>query len=109
MDHVVQKVFTIYHVFLNWCYKIVPLINGLYKHFLGTSKAPSQWVLKKYLLIILFLDKAKLTRLIDYDPCLFHASSSIKVSTTTLSNNMIIFIYSIHFSNTLVCYLHIIR
>ncbi len=46
----------------------------------GFEIALSQFVLKKFLLLVLFLDQAKLTRLIDYNPCLFQTSASIKVS-----------------------------
>lgn len=44
------------------------------------SKIVSQFILKKFLLLVLFLDRAKLTRLIDFDPCLFQTTSAIKVS-----------------------------
>lgn len=44
------------------------------------SKIVSQFILKKFLLLVLFLDCAKLTRLIDFDPCLFQTTSAIKVS-----------------------------
>ncbi len=50
----------------------------MYLGILSTDSS-SQFILKKYLLLILFLDKAKLTRLIDYDPCLFQVNSSVKV------------------------------
>lgn len=42
--------------------------------------ALGQFTLKKFLYLVLFLDHAKLTRLIDHDPCLFIKTASIKVS-----------------------------
>ncbi len=45
----------------------------------GFNHAMSQFILKKFLLLVLLLDHAKLTRLIDYDPCLFQKDSVIKV------------------------------
>ena len=45
----------------------------------GFENAMLQFVLKKFLLLVLLLDQAKLTRLIDYDPCLFLKESDIKV------------------------------
>ena len=41
--------------------------------------AVSQYIVKKFILLVVFLDQAKLTRLIDHDPCLFQLTSSIKV------------------------------
>ena len=41
--------------------------------------ALSKYILKKFFLLVLFLDRAKLTRVIDYDPCLFNRTSSFKV------------------------------
>ena len=46
----------------------------------GNSKKMLQFILKKLLLLVFFLDRAKLTRLIDGDPCLFQASAYIKVN-----------------------------
>ena len=46
---------------------------------IGFENAMLQFVLKKFLLLVLLLDQAKLTRLIDYDPCLFLKESEIKV------------------------------
>ena len=48
--------------------------------FVGLNEAICQYVLKKFLSLVLLLDKAKLTRLIDYDPCLFSKDSSVKVA-----------------------------
>lgn len=45
----------------------------------GNSKALLEFILKKFLLLVFFLDQAKLTRLIDFDPCLFQTSSAMKV------------------------------
>ena len=44
----------------------------------------SQFILKKILLLVLLLDQAKLTRLVDYDPCLFQKGSVIKVHVHAL-------------------------
>ena len=48
----------------------------------GLDEAICQYVLKKFLSLVLLLDKAKLTRLIDHDPCLFSKDSSVKVTIT---------------------------
>ena len=45
----------------------------------GYHLAMSQFILKKFLLLVLFLDHAKLTRLIDHDPCLFQKDAHAKV------------------------------
>lgn len=45
----------------------------------GYYEALKKFTLKKFLLLILFLDKAKLTRLIDHDPCLFNKDAEFKV------------------------------
>ena len=57
------------------CYMI--LINSI-----GYHGALSQYILKKFFLLVLVLDRAKLTRVIDFDPCLFNKNSSFKVSET---------------------------
>ena len=49
----------------------------------GYGQALAQFVLKKFLYLIYFLDRAKLTRLIDHDPCLFCRDAEIKVHTTS--------------------------
>ena len=49
----------------------------------GYSQALSQFLLKKFLLLVFFLDRAKLTRLIDHDPCLFCVDAEIKVQLMT--------------------------
>ncbi|XP_028394821.1 abnormal spindle-like microcephaly-associated protein homolog [Dendronephthya gigantea] len=46
----------------------------------GYYEALKKFTLKKFLLLILFLDKAKLTRLIDHDPCLFNKDAEYKSS-----------------------------
>ena len=46
---------------------------------LGHVEAIGKFTLKKFLLLVLFLDKAKLTRLIDHDPCLFNKEAEFKV------------------------------
>ena len=50
----------------------------------GYSLAVSQYIVKKFILLVVFLDQAKLTRLIDHDPCLFQLTSSIKSSRDML-------------------------
>lgn len=47
----------------------------------GYDEALAQYSLKKFLLLVLFLDHAKLTRLIDHDPCLFCKDADFKVSS----------------------------
>ena len=53
---------------------------------------------------MLFLDRAKLTRVIDYDPCLFNRSSSYKVrekessKTTPICMYMQLVLYSVSFT-----------
>lgn len=46
---------------------------------LGHEEALSAFTLKKLLLLVCFLDRAKLSRLIDHDPCLFCKDSEFKV------------------------------
>lgn len=50
----------------------------------GYFEALEKFTLKKFLLLILFLDKAKLTRLIDHDPCLFNKDAEYKSSRDLL-------------------------
>ncbi|CAB4000793.1 abnormal spindle-like microcephaly-associated homolog, partial [Paramuricea clavata] len=50
----------------------------------GYYEALKKFTLKKFLLLILFLDKAKLTRLIDHDPCLFNKDAGFKSSRLLL-------------------------
>ena len=49
---------------------------------IGYDCALAKFTLKKFLLLILFLDAAKKERLIDYDPCLFCCQSDIKVHSS---------------------------
>ncbi|XP_071948699.1 uncharacterized protein [Antedon mediterranea] len=44
----------------------------------GYEDALNKFILKKFLVLVLFLDRAKLTRLIDHDPCLFYKDSEYK-------------------------------
>ncbi len=58
----------------------------------------SQFILKKILLLVLLLDQAKLTRLVDYDPCLFQKGSVIKVhalQVTLCSTCMHVYYYCV--------------
>ncbi len=43
----------------------------------------AQFTLKKFLLLVTFLDRAKLGNLIDHNPCLFCIDSQFKVLTPT--------------------------
>ena len=52
----------------------------IYAFSVGYSLAVSQYIVKKFILLVVFLDHAKLTRLIDHDPCLFQLTSSVKAS-----------------------------
>lgn len=45
----------------------------------GHEEALSAFTLKKLLLLVCFLDRAKLSRLIDHDPCLFCKDAEFKV------------------------------
>ena len=52
--------------------------------FAGYEETLCQFTLKKFLLLVYFLDRAKLTRLIDHDPCLFCKDSEYKVRSKNL-------------------------
>ena len=45
----------------------------------GYDEAIAQHILKKFLLLVHFLDHAKTARLIDHDPCLFCKDAEFKV------------------------------
>lgn len=45
----------------------------------GHEEALSRFTLKKLLLLVCFLDKAKESRLIEHDPCLFCMDAEFKV------------------------------
>lgn len=49
-------------------------------HVTGFSEAIAQHLLKKFLLLIYFLDYAKCQHMIKHDPCLFCKDSEYKVS-----------------------------
>ncbi|KAJ7339429.1 hypothetical protein OS493_005827 [Desmophyllum pertusum] len=59
-----------------------PQVPGLYRE--GYVEQLGKFTLKKFLLLVLFLDCAKLTRLIDHDPCLFNKEASFKSSRSLL-------------------------
>lgn len=44
-------------------------------------EALGKFTLKKLILLVIYLDKAKNARLISHDPCLFNKNSQLKVST----------------------------
>jgi len=48
----------------------------------GYQEALAKFTLKKFLLLVLFLDKAKTAHLIGYNPCLFCKDSDYKVCNT---------------------------
>ena len=57
--------------------------------------AMNQFLLKKFLLLVLFLDKAKQNRLIDHDPCLFCKDAQYKVCTSPILARIVDIRYSI--------------
>ncbi|XP_041377587.1 abnormal spindle-like microcephaly-associated protein homolog [Gigantopelta aegis] len=59
-----------------------PTVPHLYRN--GYAEAVAQHTLKKFLLIVFFLDRAKTSRLIDHDPCLFCKDADIKASRDLL-------------------------
>ncbi|PFX15185.1 Abnormal spindle-like microcephaly-associated protein-like [Stylophora pistillata] len=59
-----------------------PQVPGLYRE--GYVEQLGKFTLKKFLLLVLFLDRAKLTRLIDHDPCLFNKDASFKSNRSLL-------------------------
>ncbi|XP_040896643.1 abnormal spindle-like microcephaly-associated protein isoform X2 [Toxotes jaculatrix] len=59
-----------------------PKVPHLYKD--GHEEALSRFTLKKLLLLVCFLDKAKESRLIEHDPCLFCIDAEFKTSKDLL-------------------------
>ncbi|XP_020629211.1 abnormal spindle-like microcephaly-associated protein homolog isoform X2 [Orbicella faveolata] len=59
-----------------------PQVPGLCRE--GYVEQLGKFTLKKFLLLVLFLDRAKLTRLIDHNPCLFNKDASFKSSRSLL-------------------------
>ncbi|XP_063357213.1 abnormal spindle-like microcephaly-associated protein [Pelmatolapia mariae] len=59
-----------------------PRVPNLYKD--GHEEALSRFTLKKLLLLVCFLDKAKESRLIEHDPCLFCVDAEFKASKDLL-------------------------
>uniref|UniRef100_A0A3P8R6K5 Calponin-homology (CH) domain-containing protein n=1 Tax=Astatotilapia calliptera TaxID=8154 RepID=A0A3P8R6K5_ASTCA len=59
-----------------------PRVPHLYKD--GHEEALSRFTLKKLLLLVCFLDKAKESRLIEHDPCLFCVDAEFKASKDLL-------------------------
>ncbi|KAI8483826.1 hypothetical protein Bbelb_384840 [Branchiostoma belcheri] len=53
-----------------------PTVPHMYKT--GYAAALAKFTLKKFLTLVFFMDTAKLTRLIDHDPCLFCINANIK-------------------------------
>ena len=46
---------------------------------IGYAEVVAGYTLKKFMMLVYFLDKAKLARLIEHNPCLFCKDSEIKV------------------------------
>ncbi|XP_029791259.1 abnormal spindle-like microcephaly-associated protein [Suricata suricatta] len=59
-----------------------PSVPHLYRE--GHEEALSKFTLKKLLLLVCFLDYAKISRLIDHDPCLFWKDAEFKTSKEIL-------------------------
>ncbi|XP_012933393.1 abnormal spindle-like microcephaly-associated protein [Heterocephalus glaber] len=59
-----------------------PSVPHLYRD--GHEEALSKFTLKKLLLLVCFLDHAKISRLIDHDPCLFCKDAEFKASKEIL-------------------------
>ncbi|KAH9505368.1 hypothetical protein Btru_058528 [Bulinus truncatus] len=59
-----------------------PTVPHLYKD--GYGAAVARHTVKKFLLLVYFLDQAKTSRLIDHDPCLFCKDADIKSSKEIL-------------------------
>ncbi|NWW13081.1 ASPM protein, partial [Oreocharis arfaki] len=59
-----------------------PTVPHLYRE--GHEEALSKFTLKKLLLLVCFLDCAKLSRMIDHDPCLFCKDAEFKASKDLL-------------------------
>ncbi|XP_006834297.1 PREDICTED: abnormal spindle-like microcephaly-associated protein homolog [Chrysochloris asiatica] len=59
-----------------------PTVPHLYRD--GLEEALSKFTLKKLLLLVYFLDYAKISRLIDHDPCLFCKDAEFKASKEIL-------------------------
>ncbi|XP_019493535.1 PREDICTED: abnormal spindle-like microcephaly-associated protein [Hipposideros armiger] len=59
-----------------------PTVPHLYRD--GHEEALSRFTLKKLLLLVCFLDYAKISRLIDHDPCLFCKDAEFKASKEIL-------------------------
>ena len=58
-------------------------LHSVFATHTGYVEQLGKFTLKKFLLLVLFLDRAKLTRLIDHDPCLFNKDASFKVCVRT--------------------------
>jgi len=64
-----------------WCHaaSVLIIMSSIVLSTLGYQSALAKFTLKKFLLLILFLDKAKTAHLIGYNPCLFCKDSDYKV------------------------------
>ncbi|XP_063972265.1 protein abnormal spindle [Diachasmimorpha longicaudata] len=69
-----------------------PFLAEKYSHQNSTLKTPNfmpnlnKFILKKFILLVYFLDYAKRNKLIAHDPCLFHKKAQIKESREILLN-----------------------
>ena len=59
-------------------------------HLPGFDEAMKKFTLKKFLLLVYFLDTAKEKRLINHDPCLFCRDAKLKVSINFTNINIYI-------------------
>ncbi|XP_033114872.1 abnormal spindle-like microcephaly-associated protein homolog [Anneissia japonica] len=59
-----------------------PTVPALFKQ--GYEDCLNKFILKKFLMLVFFLDRAKLTRLIDHNPCLFCKDAEFKSSRMLL-------------------------
>lgn len=70
-----------FHVILNLCIRYILglMIKSRFFFFCRYDNALKQFLLKKFLQIVFFLDQAKAAKIIKHDPCLFGKNASIKV------------------------------
>ncbi|KAG1659255.1 Abnormal spindle-like microcephaly-associated [Nymphon striatum] len=76
---IVRRVLNNPHLAAQYAHPSVP-----YLYRPGYDQALKKFTLKKFLLLTYFLDRAKLTRLIDHDPCLFCINATFKSSKELL-------------------------
>lgn len=70
--------------------------------WLGHEEALSRFTLKKLLLLVCFLDKAKESRLIEHNPCLFCLDAEFKVGEDVQGLHVILlFSHSLEFNHNI--------